>query len=469
MTKLRLLSKKAILVLAVLSLSGLYSCNKEELIGDPNESNDPQNINYKLNNIPIEKVASSSMLKDKAGNYIYNYPLLSSNPDDFDDEKINNLLFKLTEATSDLIKDIGFNRMIINMARNSETSSANLLDLQTLAPHYFHAIDNKLNSLYGLSLQQIADDLTHRPIAPNPDYPETGTLERYVPAIFIPNLDQVDEALQPIISPNLVVDGSIDESLEDNVIGWYFENEQDQFIKETLIDEASSMLTTNPLFFIDNAITTLKVNSNNQAAPFYGIDSCIYTDSTGLIRQGNNTSNQLASTKSFSSREHRIKGSSYRYESWTGGKSEFAIEAYRIEPNGTHHWIYNSSGYKGISKISKNHVSGSVMQWNWSHHASDWLPRYNSWSFPSVQSGVNYVYWNTYERDWNRSPKSLGNVTRNGTTLYYSGRMRYSSEWYAWIPSTLHIHNTQFTWIDYYWAHWNNSWKSDFRIWKVFI
>jgi hypothetical protein len=79
------------------------------------------------------------------------------------------------------------------------------------------------------------------------------------------------------------------------------------------------------------------------------------------------------------------------------------------------------------------------------------------------------MYWNTYERDWNRLPKGLGTVIRNGGMVRLTGNMKYNSDWYAWIPSNVWVHNTQFVWIDYYWAHWNNSWKSKFRIWKVFV
>lgn len=46
---------------------------------------------------------------------------------------------------------------------------------------------------------------------------------------------------------------------------------------------------------------------------------------------------------------------------------------------------------------------------------------------------------------------------------------KYTSEWYAWIPSTAQIHYTRFHWIYDNWAHWNNSWKSDYRIWRVHI
>ncbi len=461
------------ITMAAFSAIMITSCEKEDIIESEDENKLVTSIKYELNNIPLDKIAKASMIKDKSGSdYIYNYSMLSSNPDDADEEKINNLLFKLAEATAPLIKDINFNQLILNMVINSETQSANLLELQTTAPNFYDQINQNLN-VYGLSLQTIADNLTYQPVAPNMDYPETAQPEYYVPAIFVPNIDIADLSYQPIISPNLEVNALEDILLEDNVIGWYYENETDEDITETLVDEESSFNTTNPLFFIDHAVTTTHLIPNPNATAYYGIDSCIYADSSSgkLAARNNLLSNNLAAIRSFSSREHRIKGANYQYESRWSGKSEFAIVGYRIEPNGTHHWEYSGRhGHKVISKISRSAVQTAKMQWNWSHHSDDWQPFYNSWNFPNYpQGGVNYFYWNTFERDWNRDLKALGTVSRNGTTIHLKGNMRYSSNWYAWIPNTVHIHNTQFVWIDYYWSHWNNSWKSDFRLWKVFI
>ncbi len=174
--------------------------------------------------------------------------------------------------------------------------------------------------------------------------------------------------------------------------------------------------------------------------------------------------------RSFSSYEHSIKGESYMYESWTSSKSEFAVTAVRIDPNGNHSKVYFSSDLSQIvSKISRSDVTNSRMQYNWEFHSPDWQPWYNSWAPNTVQIGKNYVFWNTFERDWNRSRKWLGSASRNGTNFSLWGKCKYSSEWYTWIPNTLSVHHTQFVWIDYYWSHWNNSWKADFRLWKVYI
>ena len=203
---------------------------------------------------------------------------------------------------------------------------------------------------------------------------------------------------------------------------------------------------------MDNAVTTLKIEIKENAE---------FQMEEGRPSKGP----QPKASLSFSSYEHSIKSNAYRYEPWTSGKSEFAVNAYRIDPNGTVHWIYDPSGTKVISKIKKNQIGS--MRYVWSHHASNWQPWSNPWTPNVTQYGVNMVYWNTFERDWNRSPKELGTCSANGTTIYLSGKRKYTSEWYSWIPETAHIHYTRFQWVYSDWAHWNNSWKADFRLWRV--
>ena len=378
-----------------------------------------------------------------------------SNPDDADDEKINNYLYEISLATRDLVKDRVFNQTIIGLAQSSETQSANLLELETVAPAYFNAINAKLG-LKNLSLESISNDLTHAPLHPNMDFMETAEVEYYVPAIFIPNLDNLNSNLQPIISPNIGVDIRWDKSIEDNIITWFYLTDTSSFVTEILLSEATSLNTTNPLFLLDNAVTTLRTPENKMFTPL---------NVKGHPEDPKGTQGML----SFSSYEHSIESQAYRYESWLSGKSEFAINAYRIDPNGDVHWIYNdvSPASKVINDIKKNEIGS--LQYKWSHHAANWQPWSNPWTPNIEQNGVNMVFWNTYERDWNRSVKPLGTCSANGTTIYLKGRMQYTSEWYAWIPSTTTVHYTRFHWIYDNWAHWNNSWKSKFRIWRVHI
>jgi hypothetical protein len=399
----------------------LSSCNKEMSLEPDDTMNQTlksvQVSDYSLDNIPI--------LENKQ-----NIEKLLINPEDRDDEKINNYLYELSLATRELIKDANFNNIVIELAKKSENQTANLLELEKVAPEYYRAINNKLSSK-GLSLSSLASNLTHQPVNPNPKFPKTAEIEKYVPAIFIPNLDNIDIIKQPIISPNIEVDCRNDESIEDNIIAWYYTKDGD--LKEILLSEETSLKTTNPLFLFDNASPNVKKNTVKILPP-----------------DGN-----LKTTTSFSSYEYSIE-SGYGYESWAGGKSEYCVQAYRIAPNGVVHWIYSSSGWKEIAKVDRDDI-GDLL-YKWSHHASNWTPY-----------STNRVFWNTYERDWNRSDKSLGSATANGTTIHLVGRRKYDGEWYAWIPSTLELYYTRFNWIMASWAYWNNSWKSKFRLWRVEI
>lgn len=416
MNKNVLKSKLIIAVIGILGLTAfMSSCTKEtDFVSDGTMNHTLKSVqvsDYSLDNIPI--------LENKQ-----DIKKLLLNPEDRDDEKINNYLYELSLATRDLIKDANFNRVIVELAKKSENQTANLLELEKVAPQYYRAINNKLSDK-GISLSSISSDLTHKPVNPNPKFPETAEIEKYVPAIFIPNLDIVDITKQPIISPNIEVDCSNDESIEDNIIAWYYTKDGD--LKEILLSEETSLKTTNPLFLFDNASPNVKKNTVEILPP-----------------KGSNKS-----TTAFHSHEYKIN---YRYES--SGKSEFCIIAYRIDPSGTVHWIYNSSGWKEIAKVKKNDIGKSLSKWT--SHSGNYTP-YNQ----------NYVFWNTYERDWNRSKKLIGDPTANGTHIYMYGRRKYESEWYAWIPSTVQIHNTDLNYIYWNWARWYNSWKSDYRIWRV--
>lgn len=439
--------KRIYLILMGILVSSIIfiSCEKEDS-PELKKTSKAESITYKLDNFQYEEYNSNERS-------VTDISMLLTNPEDADDEKINNYLYEISLATKELIKDPAFNNLIIDMARNSDMNCAYLLELENLAPDYFNHINDNL-AQNNLSLEKIANDFTHAPIAPNKDYPQTEAIETYYPAIYIPNLDILDNNLQPIISPNIEVDSREDESIEDNIIAWFYPKATSSNVTTTLLSEEISLVTKNPIFLLDNAVNTLDTGNDLEYTP---LDNDV-TKEEGIVK---------GSTRKFSTYEHSIRSQSYRYESFWSGKSEFAVSAIRIDPNGTSHWIYNSGVQKVISKIKKNQI-GSI-RYVWSHHASDWQPWSNPWTPTANQNNVNMVYWNTFERDWNRSDKALGTCTANGTTIYMSGRMKYSSNWYTWIPSTAYYHYTRFSWVNANWAHWNNSWKAKFRIWKVYV
>lgn len=377
---------------------------------------------------------------------------LISNPEDEYDSKINNYLYQAGKAIRELIFDKEFNSIIIEMAKSNRCKCAFLSDLKTTKPHIYNRINSKLSEL-NLSIELIDNDLTYKTPFPDDAHPETLELEKYELAIFVPNTNLLNEEEQPILSPNVEVNSLIDESIEDNVIAWKFNTLLNTF-EDVLISEEFSLQTKTPLFFMDNGVRDNTSSSIEYSTP-------LNLDREPATPQANG-----GKTRYYSSYEHSIRSNSYRYESWYSGKSEFAIVACRITPDGTTPWIGGDDGQRVINKIRKRDIG--KMQYKWKYHADDWKPYADPSGYDKIQYGVNMVFWNTFERDWNRSLKNVGTCTANGSTIYLSGNMKYSSNWYAWKPSTTHIHYTRFQWINNDWAHWNNSWKSHFRIWKVY-
>lgn len=79
----------------------------------------------------------------------------------------------------------------------------------------------------------------------------------------------------------------------------------------------------------------------------------------------------------------------------------------------------------------------------------------------------NKVYWNTFERDWNRTLQNFGNGSTFNQDWYVGGNARYSGDWYAWTPNTVKDHNTDFELFNSQSEITNESYKSYYNIVKV--
>jgi hypothetical protein len=342
------------------------------------------------------------------------------NPNDSEDEKINTFLYYLSLSICDLVHNVEFNQEVIRLAKDSPAHTANLITLTDSFPNFKSEINQRLSSR-SITFDEIAENLT---------YSKEGVYERYVPCIFIPNLDIADKDRQPILSPGIEIDCAENEDVEDYIVAWYFTKLGVKI--EVMLGEEDSKRTTNPIFILDNGEINLKGNDFEILPP---VDE-------GL-------KSMLSSTK-FWSNEFRIN---HHYEP-APGRSEFTIVAYRISPQGTAHWIYNSSGWKEIAKVKRSDVGKELSKW--SLHCGNYTPYAD-----------NYVIWNTYERDWNRSSKGLGSVTQNGTTIHLGGRRKNTHEWYAWHPDSLQGNHTRLNHIYQNWAELYQSDKSKLKIWRV--
>jgi len=240
--------------------------------------------NYTLDQVPIIE-------------NVQNTKELLSLTNDKDDEKIFGFCYEIGLATRELIKDSKFASTMVALAKENPIPVVYLMDLEQDAPEYFRIINENLAEK-NLSLEYIKENMTHRPILPNPEFPETAELEHYEPAIFIPNLKQVDTDKQVLLSPKVVTDGDKNPELEDYIVTWYYTEAGD--LREILVSEETSLKTTNPLFIIDNAQRFEKnqivLGGDSQVEP--PRDNNI-TEDRSIIR--------------FDSKELKIK-TGYRYE-----------------------------------------------------------------------------------------------------------------------------------------------------------
>ncbi len=405
-------------VIGSVFLSG--SCQKEAVVERPLEEVEFVKVsNYKLDQIPL--IENTQDVNE----------LMKS--DDKDGEKLNKYLYEIGLATREFIMDANFNRIIIEMAEKSQTQTAYLLDLEEVAPAYFRAINNNL-AKNGLSLQEISDDMTHAPINPNPEFPQTCKVEKYEPGIFIPNLKYLDKTKQPIISPNVEVDCSKDPSIEDNIVSWYYSAEGE--LEEIILSEETSLNTSNPLFLINHS---WRPKSGSFAMP-------------SSEEQHVEESDERVITQ-FNSEEISIKPG-YRHEEGINVKSEFCYIGARAYTGGPSYFIF-SSQYIKIKEIRPDDLGDIFIE-----------PRLHSPVFTPYAN--NKVYWNTFERDWNRGIQDLGTVLNIfGGNVYLPGNMRYAGDWYAWIPETVNVHATPFEWFGWEESVRFESWKSIYEVHKI--
>ncbi len=406
------------LALAILGI-GFVACKKEL---NSERLNENAKIEYRLDNIPMIKYSDNQEVTMKSKN-------------DADEEKLNLQLFELAEATKDLIKDYSFVELIVRLARESNVETVYYSEIKAKGLTFYNRINEKL-ALKGLSIESITANMTHQPILPNPEFPETGELEIYEPSIFVPNVVNANANLQALISPNI----ETEYNEEDYILGWLFDENGVQ--KETMLNESTATQTSNPIFILNHSIPKIKMDKIGE----YVLKTI---DATPFPKSGNTY---------FESTRIKIK-SGYRHEQGTG-KSEFCIGGAIVRqgspPANFLHLTNNNDHSLKIKEVTKNQVNSSSNVYVTSHHADNYTPY-----------STNKVYWNTFERDWNRSIQDLGSGNTFGEQWYFWGRARYASDWYQWIPSTVNIHATPFEWFGWETEIPFSSWKSEYNLVKV--
>lgn len=404
-----------VLIMSCQKEVGLQNIQKEEVIKNSDFST---NYVYGLDKVP------NNINKHSIDNYVLNN-------EDADDEKINKYLLEIGVATRELLKDCPMNREILESSVkivNSVKPLLELVDQTKLKPS--KSINEKAENL----LQVLRNaDLTHKSTNPL----RGGEIEDYIPVIYVPNAEIADPEKQPIIGLGFQVNPKLEgmEEYEDCIVAWYYDGYG--VLHEILLNEETAISTTNPVYIIDiaeeEASKMLKSQVHNGVAPL-----------------------NTKSTTAYHSNEYKINN---RYET-TWANSEFCITGAHITETGSVQLIckedngtYNS--WKKIAEVNKNDVGKQLSHWE--QFCSNEISPFNT----------NYVFWNTYERDWMNSSKDLGSATKNGSTIYLYGNRKYSGDWYAYDPTLLQNNPVDFNTIYNSWANWYSNDRGNYRIWRV--
>lgn len=322
---------------------------------------------------------------------------------DTSERRLDYYTYYLAESLQELFEIQSFNEYVVNLALQSESKTADLRVIYNASLAYKAIIDDELDN-FNITFDEIVDHFT---------YNDSVIHECYIPAIYVPNADTADINKQPIFSPNIEADCSGNEDLEDCIIAWYFDN---TVRKEVVLSEENSLLTSNPIFLLDNA--EIPTGNEKSSPVIFPPSENLFKSSDGVIQ--------------YWSSEYMINK---HYE--PTGKSEYCIISVRIAPDGHTEWIHGTRLWLLIRQVPRDQMG---VHWGgWVMHSPNYTP-YNT----------NYVYWNTFERDWNRSQKSLGQVLENNTTITLWGERHFNHEWYMLEPLDLQDDNTDFPYINYH-------------------
>jgi hypothetical protein len=358
----------------------------------------------------------------------YDVEFYLSNFDEADDLEIRRSLLKIGKVGRELLKDKSFSKQIIENAKLNANHCMNLLKLSSNTK--LKSSDLKycefMTLVQNANLKHISNDSL-----------KSTTIEDYVPAIYMPNVEKADFNKKPIFCSGIEVNSNLLEleKYEDYIVAWYFDD--NDVLKEILINEETALNTTNPVFIFDNADEVMTKLSDS-----------IITTSQSMRYESLKSVNTI---KSFSSYEYRID---YSYDN--SNHSELWIVGLYVRDDGECWYLKEEDGGDGskIADVDEDDL-GKILY--------KWMP-FNGSSVNLEPFASTHVYFNLFERDWYGSLKRFGKVTVNGANYYLCGNSSSSNQWYLYDPGqTIPEANLENTYQN--WASWFISSKCQYRLW----
>jgi hypothetical protein len=306
-----------------------------------------------------------------------------SNPDDMEDQKIQNNLYNIGLIARDLFKSALYNQEIIDEALKHD----NFCMKYSLFLSTAQALNAEHLQIFGALQSQISGmDFSRNIVTPEGQ----SISQYYVPAIFVINAETADPSLPPIVSSGIYVNPEYPETNEfdEYIVAWIFDDASNEW-NEILINEDVTLTTRHPVFIMDNADEDLSDMPR-----------------TSYANQG--TSGKTSSNKRvFAMNDYKIN---YRYERW--GHSELAVSCLLIDENGAiHKTLVKNNGVTITEETKATVFKSSIGNMHWNQWRG--ITEIQFLPVDLVPFGQNYFFWNTFERDYAKSPKPLGKGTGN--------------------------------------------------------
>lgn len=265
-------------------------------------------------------------------------------------------------------------------------------------------------------------DFKHKSTNPN----STIEVEDYIPAFYVANLEKANPNEQPLISPGIVVNSDLPglEKYYDYIVAWYYD-ESGNF-KEIILNEEMAKNTTHPLIIVDNADEVVYKRKKSELK---------------VVDQDFTYKNLEAAT--YWTNEFQIN---HRYDNLS--RSEFFITGFLVRPNSLFaEKMFTTDDNKRLThqKLIKDVSRGEINKPN-----GKWQSLCVTSLFPDFNN--TYGFFNTFERDWWKSQKNLGEFVHGNVRGWLDGNMGHSGDWYTYHPDAVRVNNIDFSGIYRNWA-----------------
>jgi hypothetical protein len=374
--------KKISAILIALTMA-LFSCSKEEV---------DKSSEYRLNKLSEEDVLNFQ--------------------DNNEDNKIRETSLIFGKALTELFQDETNIRLVINDAKESPLKEANLLRIANLNFSFKSQLNALLLKYYNSASPKSENDEMLTFLSSQLVYENV----LYQPVIVIPNYNTLDVNLLPIVSGGVDLNDELDNRIDDDIFAYNLLDNGS--FEEIYLSEEEAMSTQRPVLVFSNGIDDTSIP----------LDGQIFLDSYGVKSNSNNNSgNTDASTKRFDHMHVSIKSTSFHYDP-RRQKNEYRYTGIYLHSSGWG-WIWKTDQSSNLVRnFSKNDCNGAqYTDWGQVYYADTHYPD------PTTE---HYIAFNTFERDWAKSQKPLGNGTRNGYTGYLYGKMTFNDEWYLSDPNS---------------------------------